>query len=831
MPLLLVVAVFFLKEGIHIESFRVGHYQFRGLYLKLDNRLTFRAEELSIPKSGTTEKYDEVDVLIRKIKKVLLFFEYIYLDQVKFVDNTYRVVYKDNTLYIDSDDYEVAATVTPQKGGVVAEVPLLYLKKQHLVLHGEFRYGYRGQRLTFEGRYELGAIKGKLAAELEHQKVTFLLDSEKTSDISSLLHRLSLSPVVAEWIGKRVLAKQYRLLSLRGEGKLTKQGFVPSVSSLQAKVKLEDVLIRFHPKRKRISAQSLEIRLHDNRLDFDLRKPDYLGKSLSGSKVALLGISGKEPLRLLLELAFNSRYDKDITDLLKAYDIVLPIVQKKGRMKAKITLDIALETGEDVKVEGRVFVSKGALLIGDVPLKTHGGEVTFTSRRVALWNMDFYDDWYHGVVNGYIHLGTQKGKFKVDLKNLTLGDGQGIALKMKNKKGLAVTMQYGKALQFDIPGYSLRINPLKNGTLKITDTNLKPLLRSVRGLPIPLAGGKVTLRLKKDNALSFDGEVQWKKSYLYQKGKPLSVISAKGSYAKGRMLLNALQGKVKYDSREKIVRLKNLNIDAKKMLDGKTKGGAGMLDHLKVRGKNSMIRYEKYVLLSDTFSLDANGKNIVFQAVKDGDSVRLEKNGNSIVVHANQIKDKMLAALIHFNGMRGGRYSLELLGTLGGAMHGVVTLKSGAIESFKAYNDLIALFNTIPALMTLSDPGFSKKGFVVRDGKIVFRITSDQVIFESIYLNGKSATIAGKGTVGIKNGRLDIDLAVRTAREIGKVLGSLPLVGYILFGKDKSMTAGVKITGTMEHPKAKTHPVQEALLYPLELIKRTITSPAHIINK
>ncbi|HIP62333.1 MAG TPA: hypothetical protein EYG98_07220 [Sulfurovum sp.] len=104
------------------------------------------------------------------------------------------------------------------------------------------------------------------------------------------------------------------------------------------------------------------------------------------------------------------------------------------------------------------------------------------------------------------------------------------------------------------------------------------------------------------------------------------------------------------------------------------------------------------------------------------------------------------------------------------------------------------------------------------------------VIFDNIYLNGKSSTIVGKGTVGIESGTLKIDLAIRTAREIGKVLGSFPLVGYILFGKDKSITTGVKITGTLDKPKVKTNPVQEALLFSFELIKRTITSPAHIIN-
>jgi len=76
---------------------------------------------------------------------------------------------------------------------------------------------------------------------------------------------------------------------------------------------------------------------------------------------------------------------------------------------------------------------------------------------------------------------------------------------------------------------------------------------------------------------------------------------------------------------------------------------------------------------------------------------------------------------------------------------------------------------------------------------------------------------------------MDIELGVQTAREVGHTIGQIPIVGYILFGKDKSLVVGVKITGTLEKPKVHTNPVGDALLYPLKLIGRTLTAPAHLI--
>jgi len=161
----------------------------------------------------------------------------------------------------------------------------------------------------------------------------------------------------------------------------------------------------------------------------------------------------------------------------------------------------------------------------------------------------------------------------------------------------------------------------------------------------------------------------------------------------------------------------------------------------------------------------------------------------------------------------------------------VITIKGGVVSSFKTYNNMIALFNTVPALASLSDPGFSQQGFEVRSGRIEFRIVKDRIYFDMIYIDGKSAAISGKGTVSTRNGAINMDLAVRTARGIGKLIGSLPVVGYILMGKDKSITTGVKILGTLDEPKVSTHVVLETLLTPFKMVVRTLQAPAHIINE
>jgi hypothetical protein len=296
--------------------------------------------------------------------------------------------------------------------------------------------------------------------------------------------------------------------------------------------------------------------------------------------------------------------------------------------------------------------------------------------------------------------------------------------------------------------------------------------------------------------------------------------------------MSLLDGRLRYDGKADILFLHHLNINAKKMLDQTSRRAASSSsDRLHIKGEQSLIRYEKYVLMTDKFDFRSSGKNTTFIATKDGDSVHVELNGNMLVVRADRIKAPMLRALIHFGGLKGGRYSLDLRGNIKKTLRGIITIKGGVVSSFKTYNNMIALFNTVPSLATLSNPGFSKQGFEVRSGRIEFRIVGERVYFDMIYIDGKSAAISGKGTVSTRNGAINMDLAVRTARGIGKLIGSLPVVGYILMGKDKSITTGVKVTGTLENPKVETHVVLETLLSPFKMFVRTIKSPAHIINK
>jgi hypothetical protein len=188
----------------------------------------------------------------------------------------------------------------------------------------------------------------------------------------------------------------------------------------------------------------------------------------------------------------------------------------------------------------------------------------------------------------------------------------------------------------------------------------------------------------------------------------------------------------------------------------------------------------------------------------------------------------MLHPLINFTGLKQGRYSLKKEGDPSKQMKGRILIEGGVLSDFKAYSNTLAFINTLPALATLHSPGFSNKGFKIEEGVIEYTMTPEKIIFDSVYLKGNSATVVGTGEVDLKTKKLNINLAIRSVREFGKMVGKIPLLGYILMGDDNSMTVGLKVTGTLDDPKVNTSVAKDILTLPLQILQRTITAPAHM---
>ena len=829
MPLVLVVSFYFLRQGITIDSLKLGRFQVEGLYLKLDKKLIAQVDRLVIPKSKKKVDFSQIETVLDRIKMLPKYFQYIQLGQVDFIDNHYRVIYRDKIIYLSSDAYEVAGMIT-RKGKIIeAQIPMLNIKKYGLYFHGQLEYDYRQDNVQIEGNYTVAGLAGNLKVLRNGDRAHFDLNSSTFTSLQALVDTFGIKGKAREWLTRRIAADAYRIRSLRGEVLLDGETFRLDTMTLFAQVEMKNARVVFKDTLKTIRVPSVELTLKNNVLYMLPHQARYDGKSLEGSRLYLTNLLGNKARKLHVKLKVDAPFDAAVAQVLASYRISLPIRQEEGRCRATIVWDTVTHQGL-TDLQGEVIPQKGSRFrFKSTPVNIHGGQIRFDRYVVQLKNLDADLQWLRARLNGKLNLKKHRADLWADIRHVRLGKKKNPFFLMKNQNKVPVHWEWGESWKLALPLYKTAITGKKKSfTLLCSD--IKPVLPYFTGVGLKFSGGSLRLVSADPKHYRFSGKVQWPSSYLYDKKGPITYFPFSGRYDGKDVYISALHQRITYNGARKILLLNHLYIDGKKALSATTKGKQ-KTSHLHIKGNNSLIRYDKYVLLTDRFDLRVNGKNTTFIASKDGDTVRVDLNGNSIVVKARRIKAPMLRALIHFGGLTGGRYSLDMQGNIKGTMRGVITIEGGTVSRFKTYNNMIALFNTVPALSTLSDPGFSRKGFEVRSGRIEFRIVKNRIFFDTIYVDGKSAEISGKGTVSTINGAIDMDLAIRTARGLGKLIGSLPIVGYIIMGKDKSITTGVKVTGTLENPKVTTHVVLETLLAPFKMMVRTLKSPAHIINK
>jgi len=489
-----------------------------------------------------------------------------------------------------------------------------------------------------------------------------------------------------------------------------------------------------------------------------------------------------------------------------------------------------------------VDFSRGDVWLEKFRLPVVKGNLQYKKGFMTLKDIYLEDTFYEGKVDGKIDLQKKKADLIFDAKRMTLGDEKEKFFVLKNQK-LPFELRYEKNIDIEIPKLSIKIiNNKEETSIHLNDlSKIKPYLPD----PGPLEeGGNMEIKTKDFKTYTFKGMLKRTSCFLYEKDdKCKTRVPFQGKITDKDLDFYAFNKRFHYNKSNSRVKITNLNIDLEEFLkmqkkeikkeDKKKKDKVKQSKSLIILGNDSNLRYGEYSLVTDSYDIEVkpNG-DIKAIGSSSGDIIKFSKKKDILSMQALRIKDKVLHPLINFKGLQNGRYSLKKSGNPEGTMKGQIIIEGGVMKNFKAYNNTLAFINTIPALASLQNPGYSVKGFTIEEGIAEYRmIKKDKIIFDSIYIKGTSATIAGTGEIDLKKKTINLNLAILSARELGKFVGSLPLVGYILMGEDKSMTFGLQITGTLENPKVKTSAGGDILSLPLKILKRALESPKHIINE
>ena len=832
---ILFIALFaWLSLGIEIDSFKVSKYRVEGLYLKLDKKLTLKAKRVIIPQRKANPSMGHVDETLENIKYLFTFFDHIDLKEIHFNNNILGIYYLDNILQLSSKDYLIRGNIHREGKMLKATVPILQLKKYNITMRGEFSYDLQEDILETRGKFLFKKIAGDFLAIKDRNTIGFSLKSDTFSDLRSIIDEFSMPEGVKSWVVDKVQAKTYKLLSLSGKGDIKNKAFEMDMEALRGEVLFSDVSIDFKEGVAPVLAPSFILSYSDERgLFFDLKKPRYLGKNLDGSTVSIVRLRD-DNTTLKLNLKLDTSFDKKVQKLLHAYNITIPVRQKTGKVNASLDMDIGLKN-YFIHLVTDVNFTKGAVQIDKVTLPIISGNVHYAEGLLGIHDVVVKNKYYAGTINGKLNLKKKKLNSIFDAQYVKIGEKNERLIDLENQK-IPFILDYNQGINIKVPKYTLAfMEKEKEYTLNIADINkVKPYLSN--SIPIE-EGGDISIKTKDFENYSFEGILKRSSCFLYEKNNVCQTrVPFEGDVSTADVNFYAFDKRVHFNKLKSRIHITNLNIDLKKFLDAEAKKSKKKEKKKKrkkiiIIGKKSNLRYNEYSLITDSYDVEIkpNG-DIKAIGSTDGDIIKFSKVKDILRLQALRIKDRVLHPLIHFDGLQDGRYSIKKTGNPEKVMKGEIIIEGGVMKNFKAYNNTLAFVNTIPALATLHKPGYSDEGFRITSGVIEYRmIKRSKIIFDSIYIKGESATIVGKGELDLETKTIHVELAIQVARELGKALGSIPLVGYILVGKDKSLTVGLQITGSLDKPKVSVSAAKDILSYPLELIKRTIESPAQLL--
>ena len=849
--IVLFMALFaWLYYGIHADKLTFGQYEIDGLYIKLDKKLTLKVDKITIPKTKENPSFNNIDKTFDKIKYLFTYFDYIDLQEVDFKNNELRFLFADNILYITSDDYEIAGNIERKGNILVADVSLLYLKKEQVNVVGKLKYFLKKDRLETEGSFAAYNINGNFAAFKADNDISFAIKSDAFSDLKTLTAKLPVKDILKSWIAHKIVAKEYKLYSLVGKAHMVDKALKLDLPALRAEALLKEVKIHYKDELAPVLAKEVKLSYHDRALYFDLKEPMYKNRKLEGSKATISNIKKGKIALLHLDLHVQSEVDTVVHEVLEAYKLKIPVTQSGKEVSADINLTVPLnkkwksakeKAKHKVKAIVDITLPKSIILLNQtVKIPVLGGKVHYDKGMITLMNVDVKDQWYTGRVNGKIHVKKKKADLKVKTKHISIGDKKDKYFTLKDKV-LDVKVDYATH-SIKIPTLGVKIlKKDENVTIKLQ--NLKKIKPYMKKLDIQMDGGHLDIFTKDFRRYSFSGVLKRNSCFFYDNNNVCHTqIPCNGTVSENNFIFKAFNKRLNIDVSNGMIKVNNLNIDLKAFFlerekrqisasKAKNKKKA-KAKKLSIIGKKSKLRYKEYTLVTDSYRINVSPYgNINAKGVLGGDKVKLTKKGQNVTVEAIRIKDRLLHPLINFKGLHQGRYTFKIHGNPNKTMYGEIIIEGGVMKDFKAYNNTLAFINTLPALATLQDPGYSQKGFHIKKGVAKYRKIGQKIIFDSIHIEGDSASIVGKGEIDLKKNSINMNMAIQTARELGKVVGSIPLLGYILMGEDKSMTVGLKITGSLSKPKVKTSASKEILKLPLDLIKRTLQSPAHITNQ
>ena len=156
-----------------------------------------------------------------------------------------------------------------------------------------------------------------------------------------------------------------------------------------------------------------------------------------------------------------------------------------------------------------------------------------------------------------------------------------------------------------------------------------------------------------------------------------------------------------------------------------------------------------------------------------------------------------------------------------------VRLKDTIITKMKLLNNLLALLNTLPAILSFRSLGFSGKGYKIEKGGITAIIIGDTIHITrgAVLDKNQNLNLFFWGYIYPKTKKMDMMIRVIVPIKVKYIPVVGPLLSYIVFGKSGGLVVDVKATGDLADPSLSVSTVKDVASAPFKIFMRVLKAP------
>ncbi|TLD88633.1 AsmA-like C-terminal domain-containing protein [Helicobacter sp. MIT 05-5294] len=836
----------FLYYGIKIERFGLVGAQIQGFYLRLDKKLILEIESLNLNAIESTQKADDFDIneqifYAKNIHFILQYFQKIDIQRIDFQGYQANLFYNGENFTLNLPEIYAKINLKEDASRVLISIQDLYLKNYGIYYQGSGEYDLRRQNVQIDGSLSFVNRKSyysylQLNLSVQSNLKTLVLRGSSNTFVDihflkDLLPKFE-NQLVEEWIFDNYSVESARVNEFGITIPLKSKNLLKdSIDSLYVLGEAHNAEVIFHPKLPPAHAEFVKLVFQNNTLEFYPLNPTYQNRNANGTQVAIKEIVSENPI-LQVNLKANTALDSTILKVLEAYEIPLPLSAPQAKIAADLHIGVNLETLE-VSTKG-IFKAKDIeVLLSDVPLISDSLGVVLENDRVKVESKN----------TRYLDLLRCDSSFVIDLPTKSISGDLLVASLLLSKDAPEVLQIANQSLPFNVdftnndkilfalPTFDF--NALLGSDYRFNLENLTAILPFSKILQeYKVQSGKMQVATRDFEDYHAEISLQTGQEILLNKqdDQPLKEAELTFDYNSQGFTLgfNDKSFILRSEGEVKKAFLNNLNLSLD--LDQFTKGNAENKDTLLVEGKDSNLWIKGRKVLADSFNITlVNGEIKASLKHKNGQADFYQR-GDSMTLDAREFGDEFVNTIIQKQGVQNGRFFINANTNDKGVLVGKISLLNTSLNQLNILQNVMAFIDTIPSLLSLKTPGFNQQGYYVNEGVVEFGLNDEFLAIESLDLKGSSIDIKGRGIVQIESQAIDFNAELITAKSLSGIINKIPLVNYIVLGKNGTISTAFKVGGTLENPQVQTQAVQDFLLSPFNVLKRVVTSPIEIFN-